>query len=188
MKLGRRVTSNMGGQKVFSCVCVCDSPKPEDNPYEVAVELEWWQDPDILIQSTVLRIEPTNMKIDAPSFHKIILVKHSRGGKSQRKRCCNKLMLIKPQTKQTWKWTIDTIVDMYFFLGKFSSPLLPPSWCRCGYLWPCFRQRLSRRRPTSRPKKHQRCFPKSRKLRYAYGFGAFAIVAAAVVWQHLFNL
>lgn len=38
------------------------SPKPEDNPYEVAVELEWWQDPNILIQSTGLRMEPTNTK------------------------------------------------------------------------------------------------------------------------------
>ena len=38
------------------------SPKPEDNPYEVAVELEWWQDPNILIQSTGLRMEPTNAK------------------------------------------------------------------------------------------------------------------------------
>lgn len=85
------VTSTMGGQLVLFC-WGGDSRKPEDNPYEVAVELEWWQDPNILIQSTGLRMEPTNTK--RYSQFSLIMFNEARG-KSQRKRSCNKLMLIK---------------------------------------------------------------------------------------------
>ena len=76
-----------------------------------------------------------------------------------------------------------------FLLGKIQLTIvatkLVPLWLLVALL-PSKAQPATSHVPTE--KNHQRCFPKSRKLRYAYGFGAFAIVAAAVVWQHLFNL